>query len=129
VCRDKDQAPTGLSATAPTGPDNISMAPTALVSNVSRTTPSDIRGGLPSLDSMIQGGIARSDSTHLHVLPSCSTESSLSSSDLPYADSQESDTDDGNADRTVSTVATDTDALLVFDMLYDDPEFASIGYV
>jgi len=100
------------------------MVPTVRVSNVSRTTPSDIRGGLPSLDSTIQGGIACSDSTHLHVLPSCSAELSLSLSDLPDADSQESDSDDGNDDRTISTVATDTDASSVFDMIHDDPELA-----
>jgi len=75
------------------------------------------------LDSTIWGGIARSDSTHLRALPSCSTESSLSSSDLPNADSQESKSDD---DRTILTVATDTDASSIFNMLHDDPEFDSL---
>jgi len=31
--------------------------------------------------------------------------------------------DDGDDDRTISTVATDTDASLIFNMLHDDPEF------
>ena len=38
VCGDKDQAPSGLSAAAPTGPDEVSLAPTMPVSNVSRTS-------------------------------------------------------------------------------------------
>jgi len=67
VCGDKDQAPTGLSAAVPTGPDEVSLAPTIPVSNVSHTSPSDIRGGLPSSDSTIRGGIARSDSMNLLV--------------------------------------------------------------
>jgi len=99
------------------------------VSNVSRTSPSDIRGGLPSSDSTIRGGIARSDSTNLRVLPSHSTESSLSSSDEPDLDSQASSLDDGDNERTISTVATDTtdtDASLIYDMLHDDPEFDSL---
>jgi len=103
-----------LSAAVQTGPDEVSLAPTIPVSNVSHATPSDIRGGLPSSDSTIWGGIARSDSADLHALPSRSTESSLSLSDLPNADSQESDTDDGDDNRTILTVATDTDALSVF---------------
>ena len=77
------------------------------------------------MDSTIRGGIACSDSTHLRVLPSWSTESSLSLSNLPDADSQESNTDDGDDDRTVSTVATDTNAWSIFDMLHADPEFDS----
>ena len=75
------------------------------------------------MDSTIRGGIARSDSTHLRVLPSRSTESSLSLSDLPDADSQESNMSGGDDDRTISTVATDTDASSIFDMLHDAPEF------
>jgi len=90
VCGDKDQAPTGLSAAAPTGPDEVSLAPTIPVSNVSHTSPSNIRGRLPSSDSTIRGGIAGSDSTNLHVLPSRSTESSLSLSDLPALGSKAS---------------------------------------
>ena len=93
------------------------------MSNVSHATPSDIRGGSPSLDSTIRGGIARSDSTNLRALPSRSTESSLSLSDLPDADSQESDMSGGDDNRTILTVATDTDASSIFDMLHDDLEF------
>jgi len=126
VCGDKDQAPTGLSAAAPTGPDEVSLAPTIPVSNVSHASPSNIRGGLPSSDSTIRGGIARSDSTNLHVLPSRSAESSLSSSDLPDADSQASSSGNEDDERTISTVATDTDASSIFDMLHDDPEFDSL---
>jgi len=123
VCGDKDQAPTGLSAAVPTGPDKVSLAPTIPVSNVSHTSPSDIRGGLPSSDSTIRGGIARSDSANLRVLPSRSTESSISLSDEPDLDSQASSSDEEDVERTVSTVATDTDALSIYDMLHDDPEF------
>ena len=132
VCGDKDQAPTGLSAAVPTGPDEVSLAPTRPVSNVSHASPSDIRGGLPSSDSTIRGGIARSDSTNLHVLPSHSTESSPSSSDEPNLDSQASSSDNGDDERTISTVATETtvamdaDASLIYDMLHDDPEFDSL---
>jgi len=121
-----------LSATAPTGPDDISLAPTIPVSNVHRTPPSDIRGGLPSSDSTIRGGIARSDSTNLHVLPSHSTESSPSSSDEPDLDSEASSSAYGDDERTISTVATETtvatdaDASLIYDMLHDDPEFDSL---
>jgi len=102
------------------------------VSNVSRTPPSDIRGGLPSSDSTIRGGIAPSDTTNLRVLPSHSIESSLSSSDEPDLDSQASSSDDGDDERTISTVATDTtvvtdtDASSIYDMLHDDPEFDSL---
>jgi len=123
-----------LSAAVRTGPDDISLAPTIPVSNVSRTSPSDIRGGLPSSDSTIGGGIARSDSTNLQVLPSHSTESSLSSSDEPELDSQASSSDDRDNERTISIVATDTtvatdsdtDASLIYNMLHDDPEFDSL---
>jgi len=94
------------------------------VSNVS--SPSNIRGGLPSSDSTIRGGIARSDSTNFRVLPSRSTESSLSSSDLPDLDSQASSSDEEDDERTISTVATDTDASSIYDMLHDDPEFDSL---
>jgi len=86
------------------------MAPTEPVSNVSRTTPCNSRRGLPSLDLTIQGGIACSDSTRLHVLPSRSAELSMSSGDLPNMDSQASSSDDKGDDRTVSMVATDTNA-------------------
>jgi len=103
------------------------------VSNVSHASPSNIRGGLPSLDSTIRGGIARSDSTNLRVLPSRSTESSLSSSDAPGLDSQASSLDEEDNKRTVSTVATDADtaatdadASSIYDMLRDDPEFDSL---
>jgi len=113
-------------AAAQTGPDEISFAPTMPVSNVSHTSPVDIKGGLPSLDSMIWGGIARSDSTHLRVLPSHSAESSLSLSDLPNLDSQASSSGDKDNERTVLAVATDTDASSIFDLLHDDPEFGSL---
>jgi len=126
VCGDKDQSPTGLSAAVPTGPDEVSLAPTIPVSNVSHTSPSDIRGGLASSDSTVRGGIARSDSTNLRVLPSRSTESSLSSSDEPDLDSQASSSDEEDDKRTVSTVATDADASSIYDMLHDDPEFDSL---
>jgi len=96
------------------------------VSNASHASPSNIRGGLPSSDSTIRGGIARSDSTNLRVLASCSTESSLSSSDLPDVDSQASSSGDKDDERTISTVATDADASSIFDMLHDDPEFDSL---
>ena len=121
-----------MSAAAPTGPDDISLAPTIPVSNVSRTSPSDIRGGLPSSDSTIRGGIACSDSTYLRVLPSHSTESSQSSSGEPDLDSQASSSDDEDDERTISTVATettvatDTDASSIYDMLHDDPKFDSL---
>jgi len=115
-----------LSAAAPTGPDEVSLAPTTPVSNVSHTPPSNIRGGLPSSDSTIRGGIARSDSTNLRVLPSRSTELSLSSSDLPNLDSEASSSGNEDDERTVSTVATDTDASSIFDLLHDDPEFDSL---
>jgi len=126
VCRDKDQALTGLSAAAPTGPDKVSLAPTMPVSNVSHTSPSNIRGGLPSSDSTIRGGIARSDSTNLRVIPSLSTESYLSSSDLPDVDSQASSADDEDDERTISMVATDADASLIFNVLHDDLEVDSL---
>jgi len=126
VCGDKDQAHTGLSAAVPTGPDEVSLAPTMPVSNVSHTSPSDSRGGLPSLDSTIRGGIARSDSTNLRVLLSRSTESSLSSCDEPDLDSQASSLDEEDDERTVSTVVTDADASSIYDMLHDDPEFDSL---
>jgi len=112
-----------LSATAPTGPDKVSLAPTIPVSNVSHTSPSNIRGGLPSSDSTIRGGIAHSDSTNLCVQPSRSTESSLSSSDVPDMDSQASSSDEEDDERTISTVATDTDASSIYNMLHDNPEF------
>jgi len=41
-------------------------------------------------------------------------------------DSQGSGSDDDDDERTVSTVATDTDASLIFDLLHDDPEFDSL---
>jgi len=118
----------------PTGSDEISLAPTLPVSNVSHASPSNIRGGLPSSDSTIRGGIARSDSTNFCVLPSRSKESSLSSSDLPDMDSEASSLDEEDDDeRTISTVATDTDtaatdtdASSIYDMLHDDPEFDSL---
>jgi len=86
------------------------------------------------LDSTIQGGIARSDSTNLRFLPSHSAESSISSSDEPDLDSQASSSDDESDERTISTVATDTmvatdsdtDASSIYDMLHDDPEFDSL---
>ena len=53
-----------------------------------------------------------------------SAESSLSLSDPPDLDSQASSSDDD--DRTISTVPTDTDASSVYDLLHDDPEFASL---
>jgi len=120
-----------LSAAVPTGPDKVSLAPTIPVSNVSRTSPSNIRGGSPSSDSTIRGGIARSDATQLRVLPSHSAESSISLNDELDLDSQASSSDDENNKRTISTVATDTtvatdsdmDASLIYDMLHDDPEF------
>jgi len=115
-----------LSAAAPTGPDEVSLAPTIPVSNVSHTSPSNIRGGLPSSDSTIWGGIAHSDSTNLRVLPSRSTESSLSLSDVPDMDGQDSSSDEEDDKRTISTVATDTDASSIYDMLHDDPEFDSL---
>jgi len=74
----------------------------------------------------IRGGIACSDSTNLRVIPSRSTESSLPMSDLPNMDSQASSSDDEDNERTVSTVATDADASLIFDMLHADPEFDSL---
>jgi len=142
ACGDKVQAPSGLSAAepprssvpVPTGSDEISLAPTLPVSNVSHAPPSNIRGGLPSSDSTIRGGIARSDSTNSRVLPSRNTESSLSSSDLPDMDSQASSSDEEDDDeRTISTVttdtdtaATDTDASSIYDMLHDDPELDSL---
>ena len=57
-----------------------------------------------------------------------SAESSLSSNDPPNLDSKASSSDDGNNDddRTVSTVAMGTDVSSIFDMLHDDPEFASL---
>jgi len=80
----------------------------------------------------MRGGIARSDSTNFRVLPSRSTELSLSSSDAPDMDSQASSSDKEDDERTVSTVATDvdavatdTDASSICDMLHDDPEFDS----
>jgi len=96
------------------------------VSNVSHTSPSDIGGGLPSSDSTIWGEIAHSDSTYLRVLPSRSTELSLSSSHSLDLDSQASSSDDDDNERTVSTVAMDTDASSIFDLLHDDPEFDSL---
>ena len=111
------QAHTGLSATVPTGPNDISMTSTESMSNVSHPTPSNSRRGLPSLDSTIWGGIAHTDSTRLHLLPSCSAELSISSSDLPDLDSQASSLDDEGDDRTILTVATDMDASSIFDML------------
>ena len=96
------------------------------VSNVSYTSPSDIRGGLTSSASTIRGGIARSDSTHLRVLPSRSAESSVSSSDLPDLDSQTSSSDDDDDERTLLAVAADTDASSIFDLLHDDQEFDSL---
>ena len=110
----------------PTGPDEVSLAPTTPVSNVGHAPPSDIRGGSPSSDSTIRGGIARSDSTNLRVLPSRSAELSLSSSDSPDMDSQASSSGDEDDEQTVSTVATDTDASSICDMLHDDPEFDSL---
>jgi len=47
-------------------------------------------------------------------------------SNLPDADSQESDTGDGDDDRTILMVVTDTDASSIFDMLHDDLEFDSL---
>jgi len=142
ACGDKVQPPSGLSAAAlprssvpvPTGSDEISLAPTLPVSNVSHASPSNIRGGLPSSDSTIRGGIVCSDSTNFCFLPSRSAESSLSSSDLPDMDSEASSSDEEDDDeRTISTVATDTDtaaadtdASLIYDMLHDDPEFDSL---
>ena len=114
VCGDKDQAPTGLSAAVPTGPDKVSLAPTTPVSNVSHTSPSNVRGGLPSSDSTIRGGIACSDSTNLRVIPSRSAELSLSSRDLPDLDSVASSLDNEDDERTISTVAMDTDASSIF---------------
>jgi len=93
---------------------------------INNASPSDIRGGLPSSDSTIRGGIAGSDSTNLRVLPSRSTESSMSSSDEPDLDSQASSSDKEDDKRTVSAVATDTDASSIYDMLHDDPEFDSL---
>jgi len=63
---------------------------------------------------------------NLCVIPSRSAESSLSSSDLPDADSQASSSGDEDNERTISMVATDADASLIFDMLHDDPEFNSL---
>jgi len=68
----------------------------------------------------------RSDSTHLRALPSCSTELSLSLNDLPDLDSDASSSGDKDDERTVSMVATDTDASSIFDLLHDDPEFDSL---
>jgi len=63
----------------------------------------------------------------MRVTPSRSAELSISSKDLPDledgASSVDSDSDD---DRTISTVATDTDASSLFDLLHDDPEFDSL---
>jgi len=48
----------------------------------------------------------------------------MDSPDLEYgASSVDSDSDDG---RTILTVATDTDASSIFDLLHDDPEFDSL---
>jgi len=55
----------------------------------------------------------------------------MSSSDEPDLVSQPSSLDDGDDERTISTVATgttaatdtDADASLIYDMLHDDPEF------
>jgi len=124
----------GLSATVQTGPDKVSLAPTIPVSNVSHASPSNIRGGSSSSDSTIRGGIVRSDSTNLRVLPSHSTESSISLSDELDLDSQASSSGDESDERTISTVATDTtvatdldtDASSIYDMLHDDPEFDSL---
>jgi len=41
-------------------------------------------------------------------------------------DSQASSLGDEGDERTISTVATDTDASSIFDMLHDDPEFDSL---
>jgi len=41
-------------------------------------------------------------------------------------DSQASSSDEEDDQRTVSTVATDTDASSIYDMLHDDPEFDSL---
>jgi len=41
-------------------------------------------------------------------------------------DSQASSSDGEDDDRTISTVATDTDASSIFDLLHDDPEFDSL---
>jgi len=41
-------------------------------------------------------------------------------------DSQASSSGDEDDERTISTVAMDTDASLIFDMLHDDPEFDSL---
>jgi len=68
----------------------------------------------------------RSDSTNLRVLPSHSTELSLSSSDVPDMDSQASSSDEEDDERTISAVCTDTDASSIYDMLHDDPEFDSL---
>jgi len=75
----------------------------------------------------------RSDSTNLRVLPSRSTASSLSSSDLLDTDSQAASSDEEDDERTISTVATDTDtvatdmdAFSIYNMLHDDPEFDSL---
>jgi len=51
----------GLSAAEPTGPDDVSAAPTIPVSNIRPLPPSNIRGGVPSSDSTIRGSIARAD--------------------------------------------------------------------
>jgi len=96
------------------------------VSNVSCTPPSNIRGGLPSSDSTIWGGIARSDSMNLRVVPSRSTESSASWRDTPDLDSQASSSGDEDDERTISTVATDADASSIFNMLRADLEFDSL---
>jgi len=75
----------------------------------------------------------RSDSTNLHVLPSRSAESSVSSSDIPDLDSQASSSDKEDDERTISIVATDVDAAVtdadtssMCNMLHDDPEFDSL---
>jgi len=47
-------------------------------------------------------------------------------SDLPDMDSQASSSDEEDDERTVSTVAADTDASSICDMLHDDPEFGSL---
>mgnify|MGYP007080233602 CR=1 FL=1 len=58
---------------------------------------------------------------------------SLSSSDLLELDSQASSSDEEDDERTISTVATDTDTIAtdadassIYDMLHDDPEFDSL---
>jgi len=41
-------------------------------------------------------------------------------------DGQDSSSDEEDDKRTISTVATDTDASSIYDMLHDDPEFDSL---